>query len=306
MAQSKVLLLGAPGQIGQAFQYVWETAPSRPNWELGLLGRQDCDVTDPMALRVAVQRFKPDLLINAASLTNVDQAEKNEEAATAVNFHAAANMAAQCSALDAPMIHLSTDYVFDGQKTTPYLPDDQMNPVNVYGASKMMGEEAVRHELAWHVILRISSVFSAFRRNVLTNMLAQIDKQDELRMVTDVVGCPTPATHIAQAILTIGEALLNGKTDGFGTFHLCGTPACSRFELAEAIMEAYAPHTPRRPKITPTVSAEFAAYARRPAYSAMDCSKIKTVYGIEQKPWREGLNEAMDILFNKNGRFRLQ
>lgn len=302
---NRVLLFGAPGQMGQAFQYVWGTTPVRPDWQLCFLGRQDCDIADPIALRGAIQSFKPDLLINFAGLTHVDQAQKNEDVAMAVNFHAPANMAAQCSALDVPMIHLSTDYVFDGRQTRPYLPDDQMNPINIYGASKMMGEEALRNELAWHVILRVSSVFSAFRRNILTGAIKMIDEKDELRMVSDMVSCPTPATHIAQAVLTIGEALLKGKADGFGTFHLCGTPPCSRLELTEAIMEAYAPHTSRRPKITPTVSAEFADLAPRPAYSVMDCAKIKAVYGIEQRPWREGLTEAMEILFSKDGRFRL-
>lgn len=298
------MFLGAPGQLGQAFQYVWRTAPIKPDWEIGLFGRRECNITDPVELKTVIQNYKPDLLINAASLTRVDHAESNEEEATRVNFHAPANMAAHCSALDIPMIQLSTDYVFDGRKTTPYFPDDQMNPINIYGATKMMGEEAVRHELAWHVILRVSSVFSAFRRNILTSAIKMIDEQDELRMVTDVISPPTPATHIVKALIVMGSQILNGKTDGFGTFHLCGTPACSRYDLTEAIMKAYAPHTAKRPKLTPTVSAEFNVPAKRPAYSVMDCAKIRATYGIDQRPWQEGLDEAMEILF-KGGRSRL-
>lgn len=300
----RILFFGAPGQIGQAFQHVWNNAAQRPLWEIAWMGREDCDVTDASQVRDVIQNYRPHLLINAAALTNVDLAERDEKEATAVNFHAAASMAAQCSALDIPMIQFSTDYVFDGTKDTPYLPDDQMNPINAYGASKMMGEEAVRHELAWHVILRVSSVFSAFRRNLLTNAIQLFGERDEIRMVTDMVCNPTPATHIAEALLRIGEQLLGGKTDGFGTFHLSGAPACSRYELTEAFLASYKKYSSRTPKLVPTVRAEFPAAAKRPAYSALDCEKIKRLYGVDQRPWQEGLDEAMAILF-KGGRTRL-
>jgi len=304
MAIPRLMLIGAPGQLGQAFRYVWEQKADRPHWEIGAFGRRECDLTKPEEIKTVIHNYKPDLIINAGAITNVDEAERNENMATLVNFHAAANIAAQCSALDIPMIQLSTDYVFDGTKTTPYTEEDQMNPINFYGASKMMGEEAVRQELAWHVILRVSSVFSAFRRNLLTSTIKMIEEQDELRIVTDIVSTPTPATHIVSAVITIAQALLNGKTDGFGIFQLCGTPSCSRYTLAQAMMESYAPHTTKRPAILPATCADFNSPAKRPAYSAMDCTKIKNVYGIEQRPWQEGLDEAMDILF-KGGRTRL-
>lgn len=304
MSHQRIMIFGGPGQLGQAFRYVWENAPVRPKWEIGLFGRQECDVTDPAELKTVIHNYKPDLIVNFAAITNVDLAEKNENIATQVNFHAAAQMAAHCSVLDIPMIQLSTDYVFDGTKDTPYLPDDQMNPINVYGATKMMGEEAVRHELAWHVILRVSSVFSAFRRNILTNTIRLIEEQTELRMVTDVVAAPTPATHIVKAVIVIAQQLLGGKTNGYGTFHLCGVPACSRFELTQAIMEAYKPHADNRPNLLPVVSADFATSAKRPAYSVLNCDKIKEIYGIDQRPWQEGLEEAIAILF-MGGRTRL-
>lgn len=296
MYQHRVMFFGAAGQVGQAFQHQFNHPGFPRNWEIGLFSRAECDITDPMALRAAIQSFKPDLLINAAGLTHVDQAEKDEILAAKVNFHATANMAAQCSAMDIPMIHLSTDYVFDGTENSPYQTDDAMNPINHYGASKMMGEEAVRHELAWHVVLRVSSVFSAFGRNILTNTIKMIEEHDELRMVTDMISCPTPATHIAQALIVIGAQLLDGKANGYGTFHLCGTPPCSRFAFTQAIMEAYAPHTARRPAISPVERSAFANLAPRPAYSVLDCSKIKDVYGIAQRPWQEGLDEAIALL----------
>jgi dTDP-4-dehydrorhamnose reductase len=294
-ASRRIMLLGAAGQVGQAIRH--QTLPQ--SWQLGLYSRNELDITDASALRDAVQTFQPDLIINSAGMTNVDKSEQDPDAAMAANFTAPATLAAQASALDIPLIHLSTDYVFDGDHDTPYLPDDPMNPVNAYGRSKLMGEEAVRHELAWHVILRISSVFSAFNRNILTNTLKMIDERDELRMVTDQLGAPTPATDVASAIIKIAESLLNGKSGGFGTFHLCGAPSCTRYELTEAIMAAYAPFTTHRPKITPTVSAEYANLAPRPRYSVMDCAKTEAVYGIAQRPWQLGLDAAMRQLFEK-------
>lgn len=298
MTKHRVMLLGAAGQIGQAIQHLSLLKEVPENWELCLFSRADCDITNPSMLRDAIQKTEPELVINAASLTNIDEAERDENLAMATNFHAVAQMAAQCSALDIPIIHLSTDYVFDGREHTPYKPDDQMNPLNTYGGSKMMGEEALRHEHPWHVILRVSSVFSAFRRNILTAALALAEERDELRFVTDIVSTPTYALDVARAIVTIGNALLDGKVDGYGTFHLTGEPMASRFDFVEEVLKAYEPYTTRRPKLVATVCAEFADSVRRPAYSVMDCAKIKTVYGIEQKPWKEGLRDALAMLHN--------
>ncbi len=290
-----LMLLGANGQVGQALQH----QPLPEGWELGLYDHTRLDITNTSAMRDAVEGFRPDIIVNAAAMTAVDKAEKEPDNARAVNFEGPAILAAQCSTRDIPLIHLSTDYVFDGRCDTPYLPEDTMNPLNVYGQSKMMGEEAIRHELAWHVILRISWVFSAFGNNILKSTLKMIDERDELRMVTDQMGGPTYAPDVAVAIITIAKALLAGKSGGFGTFHYCGSPPCTRYELTEAIMQAYAPHTSRRPKITPTVSAEFASFAPRPSYSVLDCGKTEAIYGIKQRPWRESLIKAIQQLMSQ-------
>lgn len=305
MPQPRVMLLGAAGQVGQALQNYLATTKPQTDWDLCVFSRAECNVTNPAMLREAIQSTKPDLVINTSGLTNVDQAEQDKNLAMATNFHAVAQMAAQCSALDIPLIHLSTDYVFDGRKGTPYLPDDQMNPLNYYGASKMMGEEALRHEHPWHVILRVSSVFSAFRRNILSVALKMADEMDDLRIVTDLVSTPTYAPDVAAALTTIGAALLDGKVDGYGTFHYCGTPAASRYDFVEAALKAYEPYSDRHPRLIATVCAEFAEHAPRPAYSALDCAKIKAVYGIEQKDWREGLRDALEHLHNAERRPRV-
>ena len=289
MPSPKILLLGGSGQIGQALR----RQPLPEGWRLVAPPHAELDITNSSAVRGAVQQDKPDIIINAAALTNVDALEGDLEKAMVTNFHAPANLAAQAAALDIPMIQLSTDYVFDGRQDTPYLPDDTMNPQNIYGHSKLMGEEALRHSLPWHVILRVSSVFSAYGMNILTKTLKLINERDSLRMVNDQRAAPTYAPVIAAALVTISKALLNGKSGGFGTFHLCGEPSCTRYEFTQAVMEAYAPRTTRRPEITPVASVVFADYAPRPAYSVLDCAKIRAVYGIEQQPWRAGLEEAM-------------
>ncbi len=299
MSEKRIMLLGANGQIGQAFRA--EALPA--DWQLGAYGHAELDIANHQAVRNAVIDFKPELIINAAAMTNVDAAEKDHQQALAVNFEALANIAALCSARDILCIHLSTDYVFDGQDgETPYTVDNQMHPLNAYGETKMMGEEALRHELAWHVILRVSSVFSAFGNNILTKLIGWIDERDEMKIVTDQKSCPTYAPDIAKALITMTTAMLKGKVDGFGTFHLCGAPAATRFEFMQAIMEAYAPFTDKRPGITPVLSADLPGFAPRPAYSVLDCAKISRVYGIEQKPWRESLNEAVKLLMRARGK----
>ncbi len=298
--KQRVMFLGAAGQVGQTFRHVFYNLPTPPAWEMGWFTHEKLEMTDISALRDAVQSFQPELIINAAALSHVEEAEKNELTATKINFHAVANLAGLASAQDIPIIHLSTDFVFDGRQETPYNPEDQMNPINQYGASKMMGEEALRYGMPWHVIVRVSAVFGAFSNNILTSTLKMIAAQDELRFVTDRISCPTPAVDLACALMTIGEKILGGKVDGFGTFHYCGTPACSRHELTEAIMQAYAPFTTRQIPILPALSTDFPDHVPRPSFSALECSKIKDVYGIEQPSWKEGLKQAL-LKINENG-----
>ncbi|MDX2028974.1 MAG: dTDP-4-dehydrorhamnose reductase [Alphaproteobacteria bacterium] len=294
MAIKRIMLLGATGQIGQAVR----AQPLPGDWQLGVYGRAEFDATDHQAMQSAIQTFKPDLIINAAAMTAVDKCEIEQDAAMEANFEAPAHLAVQCGAADIPLIHLSTDYVFDGTENRPYRTDDAMNPLSTYGQSKMMGEESIRHELAWHVILRVSSVFSAFGTNLLTKTLQMIDERDELKIVTDQKSCPTPAQDIAKAVVVMGDAILRGKSNGFGTFHFCGTPDVTRLEFVTDIMNAYAPYTAKRPKITPALSADFPGFAQRPAYSSLDCSRIQEIYGLTQRPWRDGLAEAMDVLMH--------
>ena len=289
------MLLGAAGQVSQALRH--ESLPA--DWELGLYTRAECDITSHGAVQSALRAFRPDLVINTAAMTAVDACETRQEEAMAANFEAPANLAAQCSVMDVPLIHLSTDYVFDGKDgDVPYKTTDKINPLSVYGQSKMMGEEAILQTHPWHVILRVSSVFSAYGNNLLPKMLQLIDTRDELKIVTDQKGCPTAAPEIARALITITEALLKGKSNGFGIFHLCGAGEATRFEFVQAILEAYAPFTKRHPRLIPALSSDFPGFAERPAYSVLDCTRLLDVYGITQTSWREGLKTAMHQLMH--------
>ncbi|HUY67868.1 MAG TPA: dTDP-4-dehydrorhamnose reductase [Alphaproteobacteria bacterium] len=296
MSAHRLLLLGANGQIGQALC----AQPMPQDWQLGAYGHAELDIADHRAVQDAIDTFRPGFIINAAAFTAVDEAELDLPRATGINFEAVANLAAQSSARDIPLLHLSTDYVFDGNDgDAPYTPEHKMNPLNNYGHSKMMGEEALRHGHPFHVILRVSSVFGEFASNLLTKTLAMIDGEDELRVVTDQISCPTYAPAIAETILAIAVAILKGKHDGFGTFHYCGTPEATRFDFVSEVMKQYAPFTARRPRITPIKRADLAGVAARPPYSVLDCGKIRDVYGIKQKPWRASLGEAISILMGK-------
>lgn len=285
----RVMLIGGGGQTGQAL-----SAQKLPaDWQIDSYDKQRLDITDHLAVRVAVESTSPDIVINTAALTSVDVAEKDSGLAVAVNFDAPANIAAVCSFRDIPLIHLSTDFVFDGEKEAPYSADDEPCPVNAYGQSKMYGEDAVRQELAWHVILRVSWVFSAFGNNMMTKMLSWANEKDELRIATDQISCPTYAGDVAQAIIAIADEIMAGKSNGFGTFHYCGTPAATRYEFAEALLDAYRPHAARMPKLLPALTTDFPEYAKRPRSTPMDCSKIREIYGIEPCAWRDRMEQAI-------------
>ncbi|MBV8060175.1 MAG: dTDP-4-dehydrorhamnose reductase [Alphaproteobacteria bacterium] len=286
----RVLLIGGSGQVGQALR----AEPLPENWVFAAPPRAECDLTDHAQVQASINNFKPDIIINTASMTNVDACEKDSDSAVAANFEGPANLAAQCCHRDIPLIHLSTDYVFDGADgSRPYTPDDPMNPLCHYANTKMMGEESIRHEMAWHVILRVASVYSTYGTNIFSKLLTAIETKDELRMVTDQVGSPTYAPDIAKALIRIVDAVMGGKFDAYGTFHFAGDTPMTRYQFAQDIMQAYAPHIQRLPKLFTAVSSDFPGFATRPAYSVLDSSKLERVYGIPASSWKKGLAEAI-------------
>lgn len=282
---SRVLVLGRKGQVAAAL--------AEAKWLAGIevvsRGREAIDLGQPESAQAAIRQLRPDLVVNAAAFTAVDLAESEQASAFAINRDGAAAAAAACAHLGVPLIHISTDYVFDGRKRGAYVEDDPVNPLSVYGKSKEAGERAVRAALAAHVILRTSWVYAPAGRNFVLSMLARAEKGEALRIVNDQQGCPTAAGEIARAILVVAQRLLAGS-GAFGTFHFCGEGSTSWYGFAEAIFDSAGI---RRPPLTAIPTSEYPTPARRPANSVLDAGKFRRLYGMAARPWRESLAECL-------------
>jgi dTDP-4-dehydrorhamnose reductase len=283
-----ILVLGSNGQVGRS---LLETPPPAGMVLLGH-GRQDTDLTRPGQIERALDQTGCALVVNAAAYTAVDQAESSPETAFRVNAQGAGDLARACARRGLPLIHLSTDYVFDGGRAEAYRPQDPTNPINQYGGSKLAGEEAVAASGPKNVILRTSWLFSQYGSNFVKTMLRLADERERLRVVDDQWGCPTGARGLAQAILTMAAAILDGKADGFGVFHYCGAQPATWYQLAQAVFEA----KEEGPELVPISSRELARAARRPARSVLDCSHTTSVYGIVGQDWRRELDAVVRAL----------
>jgi dTDP-4-dehydrorhamnose reductase len=291
----KILLFGASGQVGQAL--LAATPPAA--WHIHSPPHSALNIADEKAVFSEIDNTKPDLVINLAAMTNVDACEKNENQAREANFIGPANLAVVCAANDIPLIHLSTDYVFDGQKGSAYTENDTPHPVNHYGFTKMLGEDAVRGELVWHVIMRVSWVMSAYGENVLTRLVKLLTTKDAVQMVSDQSTCPTPAVDMAQMLYGVGTQILAGKINGFGTFHYAGMPIISRYDFCQQLADYLKDkHRMQVATITPCNSSDFPSPAKRPAHTALDCSKIARLYDITAPAWQPAMHAAVDQLIN--------
>lgn len=275
----KILITGGNGQVANALRH---HARAR-EFALTLLSRAEMDITHSDSIAHALQQYQPDIVINTAAYTAVDKAETEQESALEINHLGAANVAKMCQQHQIPLIHLSTDYVFDGSKNAPYLEDDSVNPINFYGHSKLLGEQAVRENCHQHIILRVSGVFGDYGNNFKKTMLRLAAERKELRIVADQLTCPTNANDIAGALLTLA-----GKLSHYGTYHYCSTPVTSWHAFANAVIaEARERGTLLLVEnIAAITAAEYPTPAKRPAYSAFDCSKILRDYGIQQPSWK--------------------
>ena len=286
-----VLVFGAGGQVGSALL--------RTPWPTGtkISGRThaETDVGDAAAVAAAFDSGSWDVAINAAGHTAVDKAESEPAAALRINGEAPGLLAAECANRGVALFHISTDYVFDGTKRTPYAESDQPAPLGVYGASKLAGERAVAEKLDRHIILRTSWVFSATGANFVKTMLRLAAAGRDIRVVKDQVGGPTPAADIAEILAQIASRLKAGPT-AWGLYHYCGAPAVSWYEFARSIFTIHAKATGREIPVEPIGTADYPTAARRPANSRLDCNKILGAFGIEQKPWQAGLESAMKLL----------
>lgn len=278
----KLLVFGKTGQVAI------ELARRAP--EARFLGRDEADLTDPAASAAAIRAHRPDAVINAAAWTAVDKAEAEEAAATLVNGDAPAAMARACAELSVPFLHVSTDYVFAGEGEMPFRPGDPVAPLGAYGRSKLKGEEGVRAAGGAHLILRTSWVFSAHGANFVKTMLRLGRERETLNVVADQHGGPTPASAIADALLTIAAQMAAGAPGG--THHFSGAPDTTWADFAAAIM-AEARLSCRIGRIA---TADYPTPARRPLNSRLDCSALETAFGIARPDWRRDLADVVKEL----------
>ncbi len=290
---SSVLVFGAAGQIGR--ELVGQAWPDGVR-AVGA-DRGTADITDRAAVAQVVARLRPDLVVNAAAYTAVDKAEQEPERAFAVNRDGAANLAEACVARSVPLVHLSTDYVFDGAQAGAYAEVDPVSPLGVYGASKEAGEAAIRGRLERHVILRTAWVFGVHGQNFVKTMLRLGAERAELRIVADQRGCPTEAADIARAIARIAAAVLRpDAAPRFGTFHYAGAPATTWHGFAEAIFRRVAARGRPVPRLTAITTGEYPTPARRPANSMLATAKLAQAYAIAPCDWPAALDRVLAAL----------
>ena len=285
-----ILVTGGSGQLATA---LGRKAPGRTQ----IVGRPAFDFDRPETIEASFTAANPALVVNAAAWTAVDAAESNPEGAARANRDGPARLASLCAAAGIPLIHISTDYVFDGRKDAPYTETDPTGPTGVYGKTKLEGEEAVLASCPHAIILRTAWVYAATGKNFVRTMLTLAQTRDRLRVVADQKGCPTAATDLADVVLAVADAVQRGwKPEYAGVFHTAGSGWTTWHGFAEAIFDAAARHGRPRPVVDPITTAEFPTPAQRPANSRLDCSKLQRVFGFTQPPWQESLIRTVDEL----------
>lgn len=289
----RILLIGRNGQIGYELVQRLGTLG-----EVTAIGRQECDLTDRVWLRTTVRLTEPQLIVNAAAYTAVDQAEQEPDVARAINAIAPEVLAEEAAQLGAALVHYSTDYVFDGEKRAPYVENDGPNPLNVYGASKLEGEQAIRSTPIPAMILRTSWVYSLRAENFVSKVFLWAKTKPELRIVADQVSRPTWAVRVADATVRILKQCVNGRgfsPDYHGVYHLASSGTTSRYGWAKAILHHSAHEPP--PRVVPTLSNEFPTPAARPRYTALDCTRLDERFGIRLPDWRDDLSLALSARY---------
>jgi dTDP-4-dehydrorhamnose reductase len=283
----KVLVTGAGGMTGAELV----RQAREMGWEVSGFTKADLDVTDAGAVEATIGRERPDVIFNAAAYTAVDAAESSPELAMAVNAAGAGNISRAARIHGARVIHISTDYVFDGTAREPYRPDDRPAPINVYGESKLAGEIAVKGECPDHVIIRTSWVYGHTGRNFVRTMLRVADEGREIRVVNDQHGCPTSSADLAAALIRVAEIMVAAQV--VGTYHFCNADPTTWYEFADAIFQERGGD---KPKLIPISTEEFPTPAERPRWSVLDTTSFEKTFGIMPRPWRTALQDTMEKL----------
>lgn len=292
----KILLLGANGQVGyelrRSLAPLGETVVTT---RAGILDGNECEQADfdlPGSLPVLIERVAPDVVVNAAAYTAVDRAENEPDAAFRANAESPARLAEACAGSGALLVHYSTDYVFDGESSRPYREEDTTGPLGVYGRTKLAGEQAIRNSGCRHLIFRTAWVYGNYGANFMRTMLRLGSERDELRVVADQLGTPTPARLIAD----VTAAVLRSNPRHSGVWHLTATGETSWHGFAvEIFRQASASGAiDRAPRVTPIATSEYPTPARRPRYSCLDTTRLREDFGIDLPDWKEALEQVLD------------
>ena len=292
MTDAPILITGGSGQLARAL----DEAARAAGIAAVRVGRPEFDFDRLDSLDTLMRDHAPALVVNAAAYTAVDAAETDEAAAYRANRDGPARLASLASAARIPLVHVSTDFVFDGRKGAPYAESDPTSPQGVYGASKLAGEQAVLDSGARAMVLRTSWVHAPEGKNFVLTMLNAARRTDRLRVVADQKGCPTAASDLAQAILAIAARLRQtGWQDGYaGIFHAAGTGWTTWHGFAEAIFANAARHGMKAPVVEPIATADWPTPTRRPADSRLDCAKLAATFGVRLPEWQGSLSRTID------------
>lgn len=283
-----ILLFGKDGQLGtEITKYAAEL-----NLSISGVNRDDLDLSDRLGITQTIDNMSPDLVINCAGYTNVDGAERNQNEANIVNGDAVAAMARACAEIDIPLIQLSTDYVFNGAQTTPYTTDHDPSPLNAYGLSKLIGEQAAEALVPKHIILRTGWVFSETGNNFVKHLIREAKGKQSIDAVSDQLGTPTSARSVAQAIITIAQAIKDPSFDKWGIYHYTNTPETSWYHFAKAILETANINT----MVNPVKLVDHRTEAPRSPYVVMDCSKTWQTFDLSPIGWEEELKRVIYTL----------
>ncbi|MGD8234213.1 dTDP-4-dehydrorhamnose reductase [Vibrio sp. TRT 1302] len=282
----KIMITGCNGQVGRSL-----VKQLTGKAELLAVDYQDLDITQQQAVMQSVTKFKPDFIINAAAHTAVDKAEQEIEASYAINRDGPKYLAEAAQQCDAVMLHISTDYVFDGEGSQAYNESDLTGPQGVYGESKLAGEQAVAQACDKHLILRTAWVFGEQGNNFVKTMLRLAESRDELNIVDDQFGGPTYASDIAAALIKMAEKVNSGAEVDWGIYHFSGMPYASWFDFAKAIFSAAENQgvLEKQPTVSAIPTSAYPTPAKRPANSRMNCSKISQQFGIQPSDWQQAL-----------------
>lgn len=282
-----ILVTGAHGQLGQALQSI---ASCYPEIQFQFCGSQEADLTNKASLQQAFKNYNPTFCINAAAYTAVDKAESELEKAYAINADGVRNLAEVCQEFCCVLLHVSTDFVFDGMNKTPYIETDIPHPTGVYGASKWAGEQAIQEILTPYYIVRTAWVYSNFGVNFMKTMLRLGAERDQLKVVDDQIGSPTLATDLATTLVIMCQQTAQDFTSApYGVYHYSNEGSCSWCEFAQQILLNHGLKTP----VLPIPTSEFPTPAKRPAYSVLDKSKIKKAFAIKIPRWQEALKSGI-------------